>query len=271
VLRVDELPAGWLGKCHACWTGAARAGAAEWLLFVDADSRLAPDLVSRALATARAADAAHLCLIPQLAGQTFAGRTLTLAMSLGLLHQAAGVEVDRAGAYLGIGAFTLVRRDAYLQVDGHRGLRLAVVEDIALARVLRAAGHRSRVRFAVDGFQVRWITTLGSAFRVLEKNYFAIFGFRTLRVALVLAGGLGSWILALTSWPGALGLAVLAASTWPVARRYGWSGAHAACTPLAVPVVLAVMAHSAFRTLRRGGVCWRGTFHPLAELRAAAR
>lgn len=268
VTRIDLLPDGWLGKCHACWTGAEHAGDADWLLFVDADSQLDGDLVARAVRVAERTGTAHLCLLPQLDDQSFAGRTVTLAMCVGLLHQSAGVEAGRAGAYMGVGAFNLVRRDAYLAVDGHRRLRLEVVEDVALARELRAAGYRGRIRFAVDGFQVRWITTLGSVFSVLEKNYFAIFGFRTLRFAAVWLAGATCWLAAFAGWPGLVGLGIFAACTAPVARRYGWPLQHAALTPLAIPVVLAAMANSAWRTLSRGGVAWRGTFYPLERLRA---
>src|SRR5205085_6523214 len=46
------LPAGWMGKPHACWRGAARASA-EWLCFIDADVRARPELIAAALDAAR--------------------------------------------------------------------------------------------------------------------------------------------------------------------------------------------------------------------------
>ena len=49
--RVDVLPDGWLGKCHACHRG-ANAATGEWILFTDADSWLRPDLIARALLVA---------------------------------------------------------------------------------------------------------------------------------------------------------------------------------------------------------------------------
>ena len=63
VLRVDELPAGWLGKCHACWLGASRA-TAPWLLFTDADVHMAADLVYRAVSMGEQQQAHHLTLWP---------------------------------------------------------------------------------------------------------------------------------------------------------------------------------------------------------------
>ena len=46
VVHPPALPDGWLGKPHACWTGASST-TAPLLLFVDADVRPAPDLLDR--------------------------------------------------------------------------------------------------------------------------------------------------------------------------------------------------------------------------------
>jgi len=271
-VRVESLPAGWLGKCHACWAGVTEPGPRpDWLLFLDADSWLEPDTIARAVQTAVEENAAHLCLLPQLGGQSFAGRTVTLAMSFGLFQQALGLGRDRRGAYVGVGAFQLFRTDAYDAIGGHRAVRMDVVEDIALARRIRERGLRSRLRFAVDAFEVRWITDLRSVFTVLQKNYFALLGFRLPVVLLLVVGGMTAYAAAWTHPIGLTGLATFALCAAAIARRYRWSPAHAVAAPLAIPVIFASMAWSTFRTLRDGGVTWRGALYPLADLRAAGR
>ena len=54
-----------------------------------------------------------------------------------------------------------------------------------------------------------------------------------------------------------------------LARRLGWSWPCAIYMPFMFPVFLYALLNSTFVTLSRGGVRWRDTFHPLAELRAA--
>src|SRR3954452_13253827 len=63
IKRVDSLPEGWLGKCHACHVGAS-AATGEWLLFTDADCWLKPDVLARALRLAQREGAEHLTLTP---------------------------------------------------------------------------------------------------------------------------------------------------------------------------------------------------------------
>jgi len=46
--RVEVLPDGWLGKCHACHLGAS-AATGDWILFTDADCWLKPDVIARAV------------------------------------------------------------------------------------------------------------------------------------------------------------------------------------------------------------------------------
>jgi glycosyltransferase involved in cell wall biosynthesis len=59
--RVEVLPDGWLGKCHACHVG-ARIATGEWILFTDRDCWLKPDVIARALRVADRDAADHITL-----------------------------------------------------------------------------------------------------------------------------------------------------------------------------------------------------------------
>jgi len=274
VIRVDALPPGWLGKCHALHAGAAVA-TGDWILFTDADTWMNPDVVSRAVAAAVRTGADHVCLIPHQRIRSVWGRAANLAFALVMIGQAAGANRDRRGAFVGIGAFNMVSTDAYRAIGGHESLRMEVIDDLKLGLLLRRAGFRTRIWFSGNAMEVAWAATAGGILRALEKNSFAVFGYRLPRAvaATALSGGL--WLSAMLgpamAWPAgfvaAAGLASLILPAAVACREAGWGPLPAILTPLAVVLMPLSVARSTWLALRRGGVTWRGTFYPLAALR----
>jgi cellulose synthase/poly-beta-1,6-N-acetylglucosamine synthase-like glycosyltransferase len=290
VIHVRELPGGWLGKCHACQVGAA-AGRGEWILFTDGDVSLAAhDLLARVLRLALDRRLDHVAVAPDTRPMTLVqGALMTLFGQMFLLATRAWeMDRDQPRGGAGVGAFNLVRRAAYERVGGHRLLRLDPADDVKLGKLLRETGARQRL---FNGFGLvfcRWHTSALQVVRGLEKNFFAGFGYSLTALALAtsllltiqfgpLAAGL--WGLAATdtgapaalrivAWvPLALQTALLAAGYAVAVRRSGIHPASALAHPLAVLLLVAAAWNSALRTLSRGGILWRDTFYPLAELR----
>lgn len=273
-LRVDELPSGWLGKCNALRTG-AREARGRWLLFTDADTWLEPLTAARAFRAAERAEVEHVCVIPGFARTSFWGRASLNAFAPALVALAAMVNLDLPFGFGGVGAFNMIRRDAYERVGGHEPLRMEVVDDLKLGRLVRRAGMRTRFYFGARDLEVEWGLTPRGMLGVLRKNHFAGLGYRTwiafpaiaLGVALWLAGALG-W----TAWRPA-GMAATAGwllgalPAWLFGRKHGWGVGEALAAPIASLLMFISLANSTFATLRAGGVRWRDTFYPLSELR----
>ena len=175
VLRVDVLPEGWLGKCHACHVGAA-AATGDWILFTDADCWLKPDVIERALRVADRDGADHVTLTPGVAPETLGAAAWHLALLGSLANWLSGVNRDRPGAYLGMGAFNLVHAPAYRACGGYEALRLTVVDDLRLGLLLRRAGKRTRGFLGGDDAECHWGTTVRGMVKIMEKNYFAADG-----------------------------------------------------------------------------------------------
>ncbi|MGE0143932.1 MAG: glycosyltransferase family 2 protein [Planctomycetota bacterium] len=278
VVRITELPEGWLGKPHACHHGSQAARDADWLLFVDSDSVLGPDVVVRALSEAHHNGFRHLSLVPECVGATIPGRALIISLSAGLFLRAAALMRDRDPRPFGVGAFSLIDRGLYDSLGGHARLRMRVVEDVDLCRMVLEGGERSTMRMAVEDFRVRWITDFPSAFQILEKNYFALFGFRTLPAMLAATVQLVGPLLALAGFlsgtpSGFLAAVAYAATTLcgiEICDRYHRTPLYAIAVPLLLPMSAVLLLHSIVRTIHAGGVRWRDTFYPLARLRAAA-
>jgi len=275
VKRVDTLPDGWLGKCHACHVGAS-ATTGDWILFTDADCWLKPDVLARALGVAERDGADHVTMAAGSLLATPSARAWYLLFLTSLLGWFAGVNRDRPKSHVGIGVFNLVRAAVYRQCGGYEALRLTVVDDVRLGLLLRRAGKRTRGFLGADDVECHWGTTVGSMVKIMEKNYFAALDYR---LGLALAG-CGAVILVCALL--VLGLvsgtpAGIAAGLSPLAlilpaailaRRVGWSWPCAIWMPFMFPVFWYALCNSAFVTLRHGGIRWRETFYPLAALRA---
>jgi len=282
LVRVSELPGGWLGKTNACERG-ARAASGEWLLFTDGDVWLAPDVLARALAHAANEAADHVVLTPAVHGQSFAARSATAAFGATMLPLLMAANSDARWAGVGIGAFNLMRRSAWLALGGHERLRLEVVDDIGLGKLLARGGYRTRACFAGDEVVADWARTLRDLPRALEKNMFAQMDYSIAKSLAFSLAALAFWI---APWVGLfVGLFVGGSAAWagwaafaamfctiPASvkgvRVVGIDLSPSLCSPLFFFALPWALLNSMCVTLARGGVRWRDTFHPLAELRA---
>jgi hypothetical protein len=186
--------------------------------------------------------------------------------------------------YVGIGAFNLVRRADWARIGGHEKLRLEVVDDIKLGLVLRRSGVPQGALLAGPLVSVRWQAGFLRSVLGLVKNAFAATEYRPLVAAAAalafLAAGLAPALLALASLlagaPLAAGLALVALAVsvflhGAVARQTAdASGVEGLLFPLVALLLAAVLLWSAITAGWRGGVRWRGTLYPLADLRAGA-
>lgn len=282
VVRIDELPAGWLGKCHALHAAAAHA-TGDILVFIDADTWLTEAAVARAVALAARLDAKHLCLAPSHASTTLPGRATLLAGTTLLGVRAFFLNRDLPTGYMGVGAFNLIDAALYRSFGAHEPLRLEVVDDVKLGLLARRAGARSRLAFASHDVEVEWAGSARSFVAVLRKNAFATQNFSIVRTSLLALCALVGLVAPLAA-PFALAISMsdavrvaaacclgaYLATLLPAAlgaRSQRWGLAGVLLSPLAFWVVLAAGVNSAARTLADGGVRWRDTFYPLAQLR----
>lgn len=274
VKRIDEVPEGWLGKCHACKIGAATA-TGDWILFTDADCWMKPDVIARALLVAEREAADHIALTPGVAPETVAARAWHIAFLMSVADWISGVNRDQAGKHIGFGAFNLVRTTVYRGFGGHEPLRLTVLDDVRLGLLIRRAGKRTRSFIGGDDVECHWGTTVPAAIKIMEKNYFAAVDYR-LGPALVLGvGGPLLWALTIagacsgTVAGTAAGLTLLSLMipAGILARRLGWSIGGAALVPFIYPFMFYAILNSTLVTIRQGGIRWRDTFYPLETLR----
>jgi hypothetical protein len=277
VVHVTELPAGWLGKNHAMHVG-GQAASGEFILFTDADVHLDRSVLRRAVSYAQSHTLDHLVLFPEVVLKGF-WETVSVwffGVMFSMTFRPWRLADPNNDAFIGVGAFNVVRAEVYRRAGGHAALPMDVADDMKLGKKMKQAGGRADVLMSGGLVKVRWVVGLRGIVLGLTKNMFAGLDFNPLKA---LGGVVGLFILAV--WPvvglfvggigprlicaGVLLLMVYIASrgkpTPEASALYGLA------FPLAGLVVIYIIFRSMFYTYRQGGVVWRGTLYPLEELR----
>lgn len=283
-IHITELPAGWLGKVHAMSRGTERASG-EWLLFTDADVHFRDRVIERVIAVVERERLDHFTLWPNLLGKTVPLRAALIAFTTNLLillrpHRLGG---ENSRGFVGVGAFNLVRRTALSKTPGLQWLKMEIVDDTGLAKMMVEQGFRSSWRSAGDSLTVEWYPSIPTMIRGLEKNMYGAFSHFRLSVFLTKFLLIVPFILApyfavfsfSPWWLVASGLMVF--GIWWLlsgltAAAAGFGIAEALLAPfVGAAIMFIALARSTWLTLRNGGIRWRGTFYPLKELQAGAR
>src|SRR5579863_4353525 len=156
VIDADPLPEGWTGKNNAVATG-ARAARTNWFLFTDADTIHLPGSLPRALREARENGADLLSYSPEQIAVTFWEKAVlpVVFAELAREYPPSKVSDPKSPEAAANGQYILVKRDAYEAVGGHAAVASAILEDVALARAIKASGCKIRFRYAADAVRTR--------------------------------------------------------------------------------------------------------------------
>ena len=175
VLQAGPRPFGerWVGKNWAC-TRAMEQVISDWVLFIDADVRLQPDALRRALAQAIDEQADLFSLAPRLECGCLAEWMVQpiMASLLGLGFPMEATNDPTSDVAFAAGPFMLFSTKAYAAVGGHRRLADEVVEDLALARRIKSGGYRLRYRLGLDAVLLRMYPDLPALWEGWTKNWF---------------------------------------------------------------------------------------------------
>jgi cellulose synthase/poly-beta-1,6-N-acetylglucosamine synthase-like glycosyltransferase len=277
VIHHLELPAGWLGKTHAMWT-AANTATGDWLLFTDADVLFKPDSLRRAIAYAEAERADHLVLFPQMIMKR-PGEFMMIAFFQTMFvfgHRPWKVADPKSKDHMGVGAFNLIRRSAYQTVGTYAALRMEVLDDMKLGKVVKTAGLAQRNVFGGDLISLRWAHGAKGVVENLTKNFFAVLSFQWWRTILSAFGlaflNLGPFlgVLLAHGWerlPYAVALLSMFSIYVGMSRRSRVPAYYFLLHPVSTALFIYTLLLSMFHALWNDGIIWRGTRYPLEELR----
>lgn len=277
VVHHAELPSGWLGKPHAMWTAANQA-TGEWLLFTDADVIFRADSLRRALTYAEAERADHVVLFPQMIMKT-AGEYMMIAFFQTMFvfgHRPWKVADPKSRDHMGVGAFNLIRRSTYNAIGTYEALRMEVLDDMKLGKLVKNAGFAQRNVFGADLISIRWARGAMGVVNNLTKNFFAVLSFQKARTVI------SAFALAFLNLMPFIG--VFVAHGWArlpygialgsmfliyagMSRRSKVPPHYFLFHPVSTMLFVYTLLRSMFLTLKNDGIVWRGTRYPLEELK----
>jgi cellulose synthase/poly-beta-1,6-N-acetylglucosamine synthase-like glycosyltransferase len=278
VTHITDLPNGWLGKNHALHLGAGRA-AGELLLFTDADVVMERSVISRAVACLVAKKIDHLAVTPQLRmpGALLSMFGGTFALFFAAYAKPWKARDPKSPRHIGIGAFNLMRTEAYRAMGGHRAIAMRPDDDMKLGKLIKKHGYRQDMALGGELITVEWYSSLGELVRGLEKNTYAgvdynllVIIFSSVALALVFFWPLVALLVTHGAiWWLNLAIVVLIAVLYiDTAQTHGAKRWHCVGTPVTALLFQYIIWRATLKTLLNNGIDWRGTHYSLQELKA---
>lgn len=277
VVPVESLPDGWLGKTNAMSLAAARS-TGEWLLFTDGDIHFAADTLRLSMAYTLDRKLDHFCLLPSMETEGWLECVLVsffaMLFTFGTLPWLRSIRFPLA--YYGVGAFNLVRRETYEAIGGHESIRLDVMDDVKLGKLLFRHRATADCLAAGDAVQVRWQTSTWQVIRGLEKNAFASMRYSWTRLALFSLIFCCVFFVPIpvsamesprTTTPFVVTLVLLHVSFARLSTTFGGTIAVFPGLIIGAAGMLFAFWRSAWLTTIHKGVTWRDSFYPLETLR----
>jgi hypothetical protein len=285
VVDAGPRPSGWTGKNNAMATG-ARVARGEWLLFTDADTVHRLGSTASAVAEAKQHGAALLSYSPEqeVHGLWEMAVMPVIFSELAATYQPALVSDPRSPAAAANGQYILIARGAYDAIGGHGAVSNSLLEDVALAKVVKASGRHIFFRFGGDAVRTRMYRSFAQLREGWTKNLALLFP-SPVRLALLrmtefllIAGGVAAAVTATLRGhlKPAVAAGVLAVTIYGFflnrARRAHFSWQAIGLSPAGLPLFAYLLLRSRL-SYKQGSVRWKGrtygsgTNHPGTDAR----
>lgn len=268
------LAPGWTGKLWAMAQGVERAGEGPvYLLFTDADIAHDPGSLRRLVFKAESGRLDLVSVMVRLVAATFWERLLIPAFVFFFqkLYPFPWVNDPKRREAAAAGGCLLVRRDALARAGGLEAIRGRLIDDCALAGLVKSRGGALWLGFDNRLKSLRGYGSLGGLWRMVARSAFEQLGNSAVLLVVAVAGmaflylvpplaAIGGWIGAdpVAGLGGGLAWALMAWAYRPSLGLYDEAPRKALLLPLAGFLYTLMTLDSARRTWQGRGGAWKG-------------
>jgi glycosyltransferase involved in cell wall biosynthesis len=275
VVTINILPDKWLGKNYALYQGYLNS-TEEWLLFTDADIVFHPDAISKALGYAVRNQFDHITILPEVVSRSTLLNSVfaTFCIMLMIHMKPWAVKNPKSKASAGIGAFNLIKRDAYEKMGTHAKIKLRPDDDLQLGLKLKSAGLRQDVLAGNKYICLEWYKNLQQFSNGLLKNSFAIADYKlsaaitnVLSILIAVALPMPVMFIFGTLYIRLMAFIVLLFHIIYMAFVPPNKWWYAFMIPFAAFFMAYAFLRAAIITVKQGGIYWRDSFYSLEMLK----
>jgi hopene-associated glycosyltransferase HpnB len=272
VISGRTLPGGWTGKLWAQHQGVEFANGKpqppDFVLFTDADIVYTPDVLTSLVGRAQAGGYVLTSLMVKLRCVSFAERLFIPAFIFffQMLYPFAWANNPRSTTAAAAGGCMLVRRGVLNDAGGMASIRAALIDDCALAKILKAHGP---IWIGLTGrvHSIRAYPSIEDIRRMVSRTAYAQLRYSPLLLAGTVLGLAITYLAPVALTLFASGTAqFLGLFTWllmafafrPTLRFYGLSGLWGLALPAIAAIYMAFTLDSAYQHARGRGGMWKG-------------
>jgi chlorobactene glucosyltransferase len=179
LLHGKTLPTGWIGKNFACHQLAQHAHG-DYLLFTDADTIHAPQTARAVIDCMHASGVKLLTAQPEHVVERLGERLVVPLLNFTILTLLPVALISRRpepSLATGNGQLLCFHRSAYEAIGGHEAVKGRVLEDVLLARAVKAAGYRMIFVDALELVRCRMYRSFADVWAGFSKNLFAFYNY----------------------------------------------------------------------------------------------
>lgn len=197
LLQGESLPAGWVGKNFACHQLSQHARG-DYLFFTDADTVHEPETVRAVIDCMHRLDVGLLTAQSEYKLRGIGERLIMPLIGFRVFTLLPLTLVSRRPESIlatGNGPLLCFHRKAYVAAGGHQAIKGCILEDLSLARAVKAAGYRMAFVDALNLISCHMYTSFANTWAGFSRTFFAFYNYSLIAAIVIITLDLALFVV----------------------------------------------------------------------------